>query len=164
MRIDTRFAVFALALALGACATTDQGSAKPGPQIVPVNQTQYGNYLSARFAASEQNLKDAALYYRAALANDPDSKELLELAFFYSTTAGDIDDAAKLAEKVVALQPDDRAARLTLAVAALKRHDYADTRKQIGLSSKSPYVSVTVLLIDAWAAAQASINSTVTDT
>ena len=153
MRILSRLAVFSLALALGACATANDGAAKPSP--VPSDRTQFGNYLSARLAASEQDLKGAARYYRAALAADPGNKDLLELAFFFSTSAGDIDDAAKLAERVVAAQPDDRAGRLALAVAAMRHRDYAGTRKQIGLSAKGPFGSVTVLLIDAWAAAGA---------
>ncbi|HJW40633.1 MAG TPA: tetratricopeptide repeat protein [Rhizomicrobium sp.] len=115
--------------------------------------TEYGNYLSARFAASEHNMKDAATYYRASLAADPDNKDLLALAFFFSASAGDVDDAAKLAERVVAAQPDDRAGRLTLAVAALHHRDYAGARKEINLSAKGPFSSLTVSLIDAWAAA-----------
>ncbi len=53
----------------------------------------------------------------------------------------------------MATQADDRAARLTLAVAALKRRDYAGARTQMGLSAKGPFSSLTVQLIDAWAAA-----------
>ena len=37
---------------------------------------------------------------------DPDNHELLALAFFFATSAGDIDNAARLAEKVVAVTPE----------------------------------------------------------
>ena len=114
---------------------------------------EFGNYLSARFAASQHNLKDAAAYYHASAEADPGNAQLLGLAFFFATSSGDIDDAARLAEKVVALTPDDRAGRLTLAVVAMKRHDYAGARKTIALSAKGPFTSLTVSLIDGWAAA-----------
>ncbi|MEI9989648.1 MAG: tetratricopeptide repeat protein [Rhizomicrobium sp.] len=153
MRIALRISALALAIALGACAAADHATtAQTGPAAA-ADSTEFGNYLSARFAASQHNMKDAALYYRASLAADPDNKDLLALSFFFSTSAGDVPDAAKLADRVVAVQADDRAARLTLAVAALKRRDYAGARKQMSLSAKGPFSSLTVSLIDAWAAA-----------
>jgi tetratricopeptide (TPR) repeat protein len=115
--------------------------------------TEYGNYLSARFAASQHNLKDAAEYYRASVEADPGNAQLLGLAFFFATSSGDIDSAARLAEKVVATTPDDRAGRLTLAVVAMKHHDYAGARKLIALSAKGPFTSLIVSLMDGWAAA-----------
>ncbi|MGZ5938637.1 MAG: tetratricopeptide repeat protein [Rhizomicrobium sp.] len=114
---------------------------------------EYGNYLSARFAASQHNLKDAAAYYRASVAANPNNPQLLGLAFFFATSSGDIESAGQLAEKVVAFMPDDRAGRLTLAVVAMKHHDYAGARKIIAMSAKGPFTSLTVSLIDGWAAA-----------
>jgi tetratricopeptide (TPR) repeat protein len=148
--IAHRIAVLGAALALTACAGTGNARTTAAPDAQAVD---FGNYLSARFAASEHNLKDASTYYRASLAADPDNKELLELAFFFATSSGDIDNAAKLAQRIVAAQPDNRAARLTLTVAALKRHDFADARKQLSLSAKGPFTTLGVALIDTWAAA-----------
>lgn len=115
----------------------------------------YGNYLSARFAASEHDLSDAARYYRESLDRDPGNTNLLDLAFFYSTSAGEVDSAAKLAEKVTKGNADDRAARLTLAVAEMKSHDYTKARQNLSLSAKGPFTNLTTGLIDAWAAAGA---------
>ncbi|HUO89675.1 MAG TPA: tetratricopeptide repeat protein [Rhizomicrobium sp.] len=153
MRIAHQIAALALAAALGACTTTNTGTRTAAATPPNAEATEFGNYLSARFAASQHNMKDAATYFRASLAADPNNEQLLALAFFFSTSSGDIDDATKLAQRVVAAAPGDRAGRLTLAVAAMKRRDYADARKEIGLSSKGPFTSLTVALIDAWAAA-----------
>ncbi len=151
MRIVSGIAGLSFALALAACAH-DGGA--DGVAVAPaVQSSEFGNYLSARFAASQHNLKDAANYYRASLAADPGNAQLLSLAFFFSTSAGEIDTASKLADKVVAATADDRAGRLTLAVVALKHHDYAGARKQVSLSAKGPFTSLTVALLDAWAAA-----------
>ncbi len=113
----------------------------------------YGAYLSGRFAAGEHNMSDAARYYGESLERDPTDSTLLALTFFYATSAGDIDTAAKLAERLTAAAPDDRASRLVLAIAALKHKDYKEARAEIGKSAKGPFSSLTVALVDAWAAA-----------
>ncbi len=113
----------------------------------------YGDYLSARFAASHNDLGEAAKYFIASLEQDPDNSQLLTYSFFYSASAGDVDQAAQLAGRLVASVPDDRAARLTLAVAALKARDYKSARAHINKSAKGPFTAFTVSLIDAWAAA-----------
>ncbi|MGZ5937803.1 MAG: tetratricopeptide repeat protein [Rhizomicrobium sp.] len=150
MRIAGFAAAFGLAALVSACASTGMQGASPAENA---QAAEYGNYLSARFAASQHNLKDAAAYYRASVAANPNNPQLLGLAFFFATSSGDIESAGQLAEKVVAFMPDDRAGRLTLAVVAMKHHDYAGARKIIAMSAKGPFTSLTVSLIDGWAAA-----------
>jgi len=113
----------------------------------------YGDYLSGRFAADHHDLTEAAKFYRASLDGDPKNPQLLVLAFFYAASAGQIDQAAGLADRLAAVSPTDRATRLTLAVAALKHRDYKAARVQIAKSAAGPFTSFTVALIDAWAAA-----------
>jgi tetratricopeptide (TPR) repeat protein len=115
----------------------------------------YGDYLSARFAADHHDLAEAAKFYRASLDRDPKDAQLLTFAFFYAASAGQVDQAAELAARLAAVSPGDRAARLTLAVAALKQRDYKAARVQIAKSAKGPFTVFTVALIDAWAAAGA---------
>ncbi|MGZ6021846.1 MAG: tetratricopeptide repeat protein, partial [Rhizomicrobium sp.] len=150
MRIAGFAAAFGLAALVSACASTGMQGASPAENA---QAAEYGNYLSARFAASQHNLKDAAAYYRASVAANPNNPQLLGLAFFFATSSGDIESAGQLAEKVVAFMPDDRAGRLTLAVVAMKHRDYAGARKIIAMSAKGPFTSLTVSLIDGWAAA-----------
>jgi tetratricopeptide (TPR) repeat protein len=112
----------------------------------------FSTYLSARFAAGEHDLPQAARYYGRALANDPGNPSLLALSFFYSTTSGDFDAAGKYAQAVVAANADDRAARLALAVIAFKHKDFAEARKNLSLSAKGPFTTLTSSLLDGWAA------------
>ena len=139
-----------LALSLAGCATSSDTPAvlKPDPQA-----EAFSTYLSARFAAGEHDLPQAAQYYGKALANDPGNTSLLNLSFFYAITSGDMDTAAKYAQSTVVATPDERSARLTLAVVALKRKDYAEARKHLSLSAKGPFSVLTLSLFDAWAAA-----------
>ncbi|HMH66180.1 MAG TPA: tetratricopeptide repeat protein, partial [Rhizomicrobium sp.] len=138
-----------LAAVLAGCAT------QPAPVSPEVDKQSeaFSTYLSARFAAGEHDLPQAARYYGQSLANDPGNPSLLALSFFYSTTSGDFDAAGKYAQAVIVATPDDRAARLALAVIGFKHKDYVDVRKQLSLSAKGPFTALTLSLFDAWAAA-----------
>ena len=98
-------------------------------------------------------MPQAARYYAQSLKNDPGNASILSLAFFYATTSGDIEGAGKYATQIVAKTPDDRSARLALAVIAFKHKDYAEARKNLSLSAKGPFQALVVSLFDAWAAA-----------
>jgi len=139
-----------MALLLAGCAGGSLMPAQPKPDA---QSTAFSTYLSARFAAGEHDLPQAARFYGRALSNDPGNPSLLALSFFYSTTSGDFEAAGKYAQSVVAANPDDRAARLALAVIGFKHKDYADVRRQLSLSAKGPFTTLTSSLFDAWAAA-----------
>ncbi len=93
-----------------------------GPAVTPPDATAqaFSTYLSARFAAEQHDMPQAAQYYAKSLKSDPNNTDLLSAAFFYSTTSGDLDGAAGYAARLVQSAPDDRAARLALAVVAFK--------------------------------------------
>jgi tetratricopeptide (TPR) repeat protein len=140
----------ALGLTLSACAGV-KGIAGAPPKD-SVEAEVYGNYLSARLAASNHDLADAARLYRASLDSAPDNADLLSHAFLYTAAAGETEDAASLAKRVLVSEPDNRAARLAVAVEALKHGDYASARAQMAQSAKGPFTTLTLLLLDAWAA------------
>ena len=118
----------------------------PGPEA-----KAFSTYLSARFAAGEHALPEAARYYTQSLSQDPGNSSILSLAFFYTTTSGDVEGAGKYATQIVTKTPDERSARLALAVIAFKHKDYAEVRKQLALSAKGPFTVLTVSPLDAWA-------------
>ena len=143
----------ALVVLLGGCSGGTAPVATP-PSPESVRQAQaFATYLSARFAAGQHDMPEAARYYSQALQNDPGNPSLLALSFFYATTSGDFATAEKYAGQVVAATSDDRAARLALAVIGFKRKDYAEVRKNLSASAKGPFTLLTLALFDAWAAA-----------
>ena len=75
-----------------------------------------GSYLAARHAGGERDAAAAAAYYRAALRGDPRNNELLGRTFLAVLANGDVDDAVKLAERVLQADKNDRIARLVLGV------------------------------------------------
>src|SRR5678816_4810722 len=129
-----------MALLLAGCAGQ---SIIPGQTKPDTQSAAFSTYLSARFAAGEHDLPQAARYYGRALSNDPGNPSLLALSFFYSTTSGDFEAAGKYAQAVVTANPDDRAARLALAVIAFKHKDYAEASKNLSLSAKGPFTTLT---------------------
>ncbi len=138
---------------LAACAgQTDTMTATAATPADVSDANAYGSYLAARIAASDHDMPQAAKLYRQSLATDPNNPDLLSRALLYTAGAGNVDEAARLAERVVETAPDDRVARLALAVAAIKRHDFAEARAQIGKSAKGPFTALTLSLLDAWAA------------
>jgi len=140
-----------LGCGVAACAQMKPAIEAGAPQ--PVAAGSYGNYLSARLAASDHNMTDAARLYNASLAADPNNTDILNHAFLYTAASGDVRDAADLARRVVANEADNRAARLALAVEAMKSGDYAAARTQIAQSAKGPFTALTLTLLDAWACA-----------
>ncbi|HEX3756626.1 MAG TPA: tetratricopeptide repeat protein, partial [Rhizomicrobium sp.] len=158
-----RTVILSILLALAGCATM-RGAPHVGPAPDPGSKEDdaYATYLSARFAANEHDLAQAAHYYSQSLNNDPGDPTLLAMSFFYSATIGDFDAAGRYATRLVAATPGDRAARLTLAVIAFKHKDYAAVRKNLSLSDKGPYTGLTISLFDAWAAAATHDEAAVT--
>ena len=112
----------------------------------------YGSYLAGRIAANDHDMPEAAKLYQESLAGDPNNPDLLNRAVLYTAAAGRIDEAAKFAERVVVAAPDDRVARLALAVDAIHRHDFSGAREQLSKSAKGPFTALTLSLLDAWAA------------
>lgn len=141
---------FGFVLLLSACAQLS--ATVPASSAETNTADAYGSYLSARLAASDHDLPEAARLYRESLAIDPENSELLGRAFLYTAASGDMDEAAKLAERVVKTDPGNRAARLALAVVAIKRHDFTEARKNIGTPEKGEFTVLTLSLLDAWAA------------
>src|SRR6478735_10242877 len=82
--------------------------------------TTSGSYLAARHASVERDAASAAAFYRSALRTDPRNNELLDRAFIASLAEGDIDEAVKLADRVLQVSKNDRTARLVLGVRAIK--------------------------------------------
>ena len=70
-----------------------------------------GHYLAARHAGAERDAAAAAAYYRAALRGDPRNNELLNRAFLAVLANGEVEEAVRLAERVLQADKNDRIAR-----------------------------------------------------
>jgi tetratricopeptide (TPR) repeat protein len=123
---------------------------------VPTSQelartTPAGNYLAGKQANVMRDAAAASAYYRAALRSDSKNPELLELAFYSVLAEGDIDEATRLADRLLAVDKTNRNARLILGVRALKHKQYAAARQQFSQAVRGPITDLTATLLTAWA-------------
>lgn len=114
--------------------------------------TTSGSYLAARHASVERDAASAAAFYRSALRSDPKNNELLDRAFISSVADGDIDEAVKLAERILTVDKSNRIARLVVGVQDLKQKKYAAAQSNINQSVRGPITDLVATLLSAWAA------------
>jgi hypothetical protein len=106
----------------------------PTPQEL-LHATTSGSYLAARHAGVERDSATAAAYYLNVLKADPHNADLLSRTFLSVLSEGDIDEAGRLADRLVQVDHNDRIARLVLGVRALKQKQYAAARQNFATSS-----------------------------
>src|SRR6266704_2906983 len=114
--------------------------------------TMSGSYLAARHASVERDASSAATFYRSALRTDPKNNELLDRAFISSVADGDIDEAVKLAERILAVDKSNRVARLVVGVHDLKLKKYPSAQSNINQSIRGPITDLVATLLSGWAA------------
>src|SRR3984957_8078658 len=114
--------------------------------------TMSGSYLAARHASVERAANSAATFYRSALRTDPKNSELLDRAFISSLADGDIDEAVKLADRILTVDKTNRVARLVIGVRDLKQKKYASAQSNINQSVRGPITDLVATLLSGWAA------------
>jgi tetratricopeptide (TPR) repeat protein len=122
-----------------------------------------GSYLAARHAGGEKDAAAAAAYYRAALRGDPRNNELLGRTFLAVLANGEVDEAVKLAERVLQIDKNDRIARLVLGVRAIKQKQYPVARRELAQSIRGPITDLAATLLSAWTLASPNEAKLATD-
>ncbi|HZR74120.1 tetratricopeptide repeat protein [Bradyrhizobium sp.] len=145
-----------LALPVAAAAQTpdhpaDNSAQFPSPHDLKTLTTA-GSYLAARHASVERDAASAATFYRSALRTDPKNNELLDRAFISSLADGDIEEAVKLADRILATDKTNRVARLVIGVRDLKQKKYASAQSNINQSIRGPITDLVATLLTGWAA------------
>ncbi len=135
----------------------------PTPQDL-MHSTASGSYLAARHAGVERDSGTAAAYYLNVLKADPRNADLLSRTFLSVLTEGDIDEAGRLADRLIQLDRSDRIARLVIGVRALKQKQYAIARQNFAQSVRGPVTDLTATLLSAWALAGAGDTHAAIDT
>lgn len=114
--------------------------------------TTAGSYLAARHASVERDATSAAAFYRSALRTDPKNNELLDRAFISSVDDGDIEEAVRLAERILTIDKTNRVARLVVGVHDLKLKKYSSAQSNINQSIRGPITDLVATLLSGWAA------------
>jgi tetratricopeptide (TPR) repeat protein len=111
-----------------------------------------GSYLAGRLARGEHDTRAAAVYYRQALAGDPESEVLVEQSFLVELTQGNWPRAEALARELVGQQPPHRTARALTGLVDFKAGRYAAADENFQAASANPIGELTSLLARAWTA------------
>lgn len=122
--------------------------------------TTAGSYLAARHASVERDATSAAAFYRSALRTDPKNNELLDRAFISSLADGDIEEAVKLADRILLIDKSNRVARLVVGVRDLKLKKYTAAQSNINQSIRGPITDLVATLLSGWASAGAGDSKT----
>ena len=145
----------ALAMPARGLAQTPEHPADSSAQFPTRNDlkslTTSGSYLAARHASVERDAGSAAAFYRSALRTDPKNNDLLDRAFISSLAEGDIDEAVKLADRILTSDKTNRVARLVVGVRDLKQKKYAAAQTNINQSIRGPITDLVATLLSGWA-------------
>jgi tetratricopeptide (TPR) repeat protein len=136
---------FAFPSGLAAQAATAQAPA----ELAPENAA--GSYLAARHAGAERDASAAAAYYMDVLKLDPKNPDLLGRTFLSVLTDGDIDQASKLAERMLEVDHTDKISHLVIGIRELKLKHYGAAKQHFAQSVRGPVTDLTAAMLTAWA-------------
>ncbi len=115
---------FLAVIALAGCAASPMPAAIPVPTLAVPPEAQspdgFSAYLNGRFAQDQKDYKTAIALYQAALGVDPNNPEILNRIMLLAANEGHFDIAGPLADRVLALSPDNAAGTLIKGTLLLK--------------------------------------------
>ncbi len=147
-------------LGLGACASgnetptaasTDMTATHMQVALAPID-SPLGSYLAGRVARHERDMAAAARYFARALAADPDNVNILRQAYLSLLSEGRMEEAARLAKRVVELRPRAPIAGLTVVIDRVRAGDFEAARKAVETLPNQGYNTLLAPLISAWIA------------
>ena len=115
--------VFGLALASPLAA--EEAAPPPAQALPPPGKADPGAYLAARSAEAHGDFRAAAAWFAQAAALDPDNAMLRDGALFANLNLGNIDEAARIADEMVARKESGQLLDFALIARAALAEDFA---------------------------------------
>ncbi len=109
-----------------------------------------GSYLAGRMARDQNEAGQAAAFYLGALQHDPGNALLLEQAFLMEAMEGVTPAANKLAEQLIAADPQYRTAHLFLGLRDFKAGSFKTAEQHFRAASTGPIGELTGSMAIAW--------------
>jgi tetratricopeptide (TPR) repeat protein len=139
----------ALAFALPSGLVAQAATVQTPAELSPENAA--GSYLAARHAGAERDASAAAAYYMDVLKLDPKNPDLLSRTFLSVLTDGDIDQASKLAERMLDVDHTDKISHLVIGIRELKLKHYGAAKQHFMQSVRGPVTDLAAAMLAAWA-------------
>ncbi len=139
-----------LALVTGIAISNQPVLAKQGE--APIEITSFsGAYLAARTAERDNDLDNAIVYYKQALAFAPDDVSLQQSLMLTLVAQGRFEESLPYADKLKEVPDVERFSRLALAVDALKKKDYPKAEYWLKFSLESDLDKLISGIMTGWA-------------
>jgi len=140
-------------IGFASCSGTDPGglliTGSTAKASGRANSSLSGNYLAARQASRDRDAASAEIFYARAMSQDPGNKDIRLRSFLLAVTSGNMPKAKMLAKAVIKDDPDNRAARLVLALGELKAGRYKKAREWLEVKNAASHELASTLLT-AW--------------
>ncbi len=109
-------AILLSACGAGVAGSNDDGIAVDSPNriVLKKESSVFGDFLAGRHAEAIHDAPSAARYFGNAFRQNPDNKELLRRGFLFSAMEGEMEQAAKMALKVLEKTDSEPVATLVL--------------------------------------------------
>ncbi|MEZ5850638.1 MAG: tetratricopeptide repeat protein [Hyphomicrobiaceae bacterium] len=120
------------------------------PEAVKDEGTLFGSYLAGRIARGKHDTASASEFYRRALDRDPGNEALIEQALLMNAAEGRMEDAIRLARKLLETRPTHRMAKLAVALEDVKAGRYAEADEHFKTAGIGLIGEVTGTLARAW--------------
>lgn len=118
-----------------------------------VSDNPDANYVSALAAAHDNDVLAASTFFQEAVRANPDDYGLMAHAMVAALINGDVDNAQRLAARLVVHSPKDSLARLVLGVANIKAHRFVSARGQFSSIGSKGAPNLIANLMAAWSLA-----------
>lgn len=130
----------------------------------PYETSLSGNFLAGRVAADAHDSDLATKYFTDALKQDPGNAQLTERLFQIQVASGQMVEAEKQAEEVLAFNSQHRLARIVLGLKALREKKMEAAREHFAEAAYTPVGELTSALLSAWSyAGEGSLNAAMTE-
>lgn len=114
--------------------------------------SHYGDYLAGLFANKQRDLSAAADYMARALEEDPNNPALLHQTFILMASEGRMDEARRLAERLVELRPKHGPATVLLALSHARGGELAQADELLAGLTDRGLAALVRPLLQSWIA------------
>ncbi len=137
-------------VALGVLATVSMTAhARLGDNTLRM-RSLLGSYLAGRLARTQNESDYAVEFYRAALRRSPDNIVLMEQGLAAEASEGNFARAEEIAHRLIRKRPENRLARMLLALVAFKDGSYKTAARHFKSAASDPIGDLTSVIGRAW--------------
>ncbi|HEY9345772.1 MAG TPA: hypothetical protein VIQ53_10710, partial [Inquilinus sp.] len=135
---------------LASCVAATAMLRPPAAEAATDPRTVSGAYLAGAHALAARDLSAAGRFFSQVLATDPDNLALLRRSFTLTLAGGDVEGAAKLAQRLDTADTADQLVRITLILHDAKAGKWRDALARLKTMETAGTARSVTPIIAAW--------------